>query len=189
MPFKNKGVELLNLPRTLNHSFITSSNLSPLIFLNFETPSVIYTLEKSIQSEIFNFNNFFSSLDLATFVRANSILPCHCADSCFIDKYQGYILTLDLRIIRNNKLIKFFTKRPKYRESISVNIRGARSEPILSLNIYVDNWCTESGIQKSSLSKWKQNVLEFVDDKISELSRRPKYGYFRISDNLELLSK
>ena len=49
---KSKGVILLNLPRIRNHSYVTCSISKE--FLNCETPSLIYTFQKSIQSKIFD---------------------------------------------------------------------------------------------------------------------------------------
>ena len=79
-------------------------------------------------------------------------------------------------ITNNNKLRKFFVKEPKYRDSISVNLKETRSYLIISLNNFIDNWCTKHEIHKSSFSEWKQNVLKLVDAKITELSRQPKYN-------------
>ena len=59
---------------------------------------------------------------------------------------------------------------------MSVNFKKTRSDLILSLNTCIDNWCAKHGIQKSSLSVWKQYVLKLVYDKILELSRQPKYS-------------
>ena len=61
MPLNIKEVELLNLSRNFNHSSVTSS--IPEEIPNFETPPVMYTLKKSIQSGISAFNKFVSSLD------------------------------------------------------------------------------------------------------------------------------
>ena len=52
MSFKTKWGGLLNLPRIFNQTI-------PKETLNFKTPSEIYTLEKFIQSKMFNFNKFF----------------------------------------------------------------------------------------------------------------------------------
>lgn len=104
---KKKRVELRNLPRIPNHASVTSS--FPNELPNFEVTPVAYTLEKSLQSKIFNFCKFILSLNLEVFIRPNSILPCHCTDSYFNDKDHGHILTRDLRITKINKLRKFFT--------------------------------------------------------------------------------
>ena len=57
MSFKTKWGGLLNLPRIFNQTLFTS--FIPKETLNFKTPSEIYTLEKFIQSKIFDFNKFF----------------------------------------------------------------------------------------------------------------------------------
>ena len=40
---------------------------------------------------MFNLNKYASTMDLDAFVSDNLILPCHSADSCFIDKDHGHI--------------------------------------------------------------------------------------------------
>ena len=80
-----------------------------------------------------------SSLDLDVFFSYNSILPCYCADLCFIDRDHGHILAGDLEIFNNNKPTSRFTKGPKYTESMSVILKGARFELILSRNNFIDN--------------------------------------------------
>lgn len=69
MAFKNKGAELLELPKIFNQRSVTSS--IPKELPNFEAPSVIYTLEKSIQSRMFNFNEFVLSFDIDAFMGEN----------------------------------------------------------------------------------------------------------------------
>lgn len=141
----NKEIELLNLPRILNHAFMTFSISKE--FPNFETPFVIYKLGKSIQSKKFNFDRFASSLGLDASV--NSILPCHCVDSCFGNKDHGHILTGDLRITDNNKLKKLFTKVTKYRESMLINFKETRSEIACGLKSSIESWGTKHNIHNS----------------------------------------
>ena len=58
-------------------------------------------------------------------------------------KDHGHILTGDLKII-DNKLRTFHTQVPKYKESISANFKGTRSDLILSLNTCTGNWLTQN---------------------------------------------
>ena len=121
-----KEGELSYLPRILNHSYVTSPILKELAYL--EIPSVIYVSEESIQLNIANFNKFvktnfnkfgYRCISEGQFHLAKSL----CADSHFIDNNRGHILTEDLRIFNKNKLMKRFTKGPKYREIMFVNFK------------------------------------------------------------------
>ena len=125
MHFKNK-VKLLNPPGIFNHTSATSSIPKGLPY--FKTHLSFIHWKKFIQSKVFSFNQFPSSLDLDAFIMNNSILTYNCANSSFKDKDYGNILTRSLRIIDKNKLKKRFTKGLKYRDNMSINIKKTRSD-------------------------------------------------------------
>ena len=81
---------------------IASSNI-PSNINNFDVPTVVYNLEKSVHSRIFNFNKFVSKLNFGRFLQDKTIPPCYCEGSEFIDQHNKHILTDNLS-----------TKGPKY---------------------------------------------------------------------------
>ena len=54
------------------------------IDIKFDDPTVVYSLNNSISSNVFNFYKFIHNLDVKTFLQ-DSILPCNCDGSDFID--------------------------------------------------------------------------------------------------------
>ena len=46
----------------------------------------------------------------------NVTLPCECAGSSFVDKGHYHIISRNLKVITNNKLLKYFSEAPMYRE-------------------------------------------------------------------------
>ena len=63
---------------------------------------------------------------------------------------------------------------------MSINFKETRSKLVFRLKSCIDRWCSKSGIHKSNLSEWKQDVLAFGDDKILGLSRQPRYNTLSI---------
>ena len=113
-PFQIKAWKLNYVP----HNFYDLSVKACLpADIKLEDSTVVYSLTNSIRSKIFNFNKSVSNLDVRGFLQGNTILPCNCSGSRFIDKDHLNIVTGDLRIVGNNKLSTLFTKGPKYRET------------------------------------------------------------------------
>ena len=53
-------------------------------------------------------------VDFKAFLQYKTIRPIIFADSAFIDNDHQYIVTRDLRMVRNNNLRKLFTMGPTY---------------------------------------------------------------------------
>ena len=113
--FENKGVEFINIARILRDLDIVKP--LPSSSVKFPIPMVTYKLTPRISTKFFNFNKFVNNLELDLFLTNPNSLPCKCNNSPFVDKYHKYIVTGDLRIIKNNALRKLFLKGPKYREA------------------------------------------------------------------------
>ena len=61
IPFTNKGMDFIDLPRIFQDKSVTSS--IPNRFQNSEPPIICYKYNKPIRHTIFNFNKFVSDLD------------------------------------------------------------------------------------------------------------------------------
>ena len=108
--FDDRATEFIDLPRMFYDPVIRSNILSNTN--NFEVPTVFYNLEKPIHSRIFNFNKFVFKLDVDRFLQDKNILPWNDVDSEFIIQHHKYILIGNLKIMRENKLMKLLTKGP-----------------------------------------------------------------------------
>ena len=122
--FENKAIELINLARIFHDNDVI--NALPRIPEKFDTPTVVYSLSQPIRSKIFNFNKFSSELDTTAFVKDNSIVPCACQGSSFVDSHHNHVVSGDLRIVKKSKLRKLLTRGPKYREPTPLDWVKAR---------------------------------------------------------------
>ena len=77
-----------------------------------------------------------SSIDIDKFIAS----PCSCAGSRFIDKDHGHILKGDLHIIKSNFLRKLICKRPKYRESKTVDFTLAKDNILDGTDKCIISW-------------------------------------------------
>ena len=66
------------------------------------------------------------NLDLDLFLTNSDSIACKCNNSPFVDRHDKYIVTGDLRNIRNNVLRKLFIKGHKYREVRPINQEKAK---------------------------------------------------------------
>ena len=99
-------------------------------------------------------------------------LPCKCNNSPFVDRYHKYIVTGDLRIIKNNALRKLFIKGPEYREVRPINLEKAKRCILEGLRKCLSSWCYKNGVDKSFFLEWVNNVNVKIDEKMSHLTNK-----------------
>ena len=113
--FHNKGLDFIKLQSILRNREV--SDAFQLGRGEVETPTVVYKLNASIRSKLFNYKETVNAIDTEdgeTF--GTGIIDCGCSNSTFCDPTHGHIITGDLRIIQNQKLRKLITKGPNFRE-------------------------------------------------------------------------
>ena len=110
------------------------------IDIKLDDPTGVYSLIDTIRSKIFDFNKLIRNLDVKAFAQNNSILPCSCEDSDFIDKDHQNILTGDLLIIKNSKLRKLFAKGPKHMVKNTISWEEAKTSIMAGLDDCIDIW-------------------------------------------------
>ena len=103
MSFLNKRVEFINVHNILDDSLVKAFLPTS---IKFGDPTVLYSLTNPIRSKIFHFNKCVSNIDVKAFLQDNTIFPCNCAGTSFIDRDHQHLVTVDLQIIGNNKLRK-----------------------------------------------------------------------------------
>ena len=123
--FDSKALELIRLPRILNLLEVVFQ-LPDKLKNNDNNPTVTYQLSKTIRNKILNYkeavNSIYGDKDVSFCLNTEQ---CDCADCSFCDPHHKYIITGDLRIIKNNKLRKLLTKGPNYREPRTTNFSKA----------------------------------------------------------------
>ena len=129
----------------------------------------VFSLSEPIRSSILNYKKFVKHLDLSTFSCNQKPIQCHCKkyNKTFIDTNCKHILTGDLRIIKNNKLHKLFTKGPKYREPEEIKWDDGKKAIVLELESFIERLSNVKGVSEPYFDNWKHTVLSRIDSKIS----------------------
>ena len=121
MLFDNKGFDYINL-RSILHLDIVK-NLFPDKLKIDEFLSVAYSLGKTLRKKISNYKETAPSSDTNDDVTyGTGIVECDCQQhKDFVDENHDHVLTGDLRILRDSKLIKLFSKGLNFGEAMSIN--------------------------------------------------------------------
>ena len=85
--------------------------------------------------------------------------------STFCDRYHKNVITGNLRIIKNNKLIKSLTKSSNHREPQFINFSKAFYKINTVINSYIEKIATKNKTDIELFQKWKEKVLPKVDRK------------------------
>ena len=142
--FNNKAIDFINIHKILKDNDTLQALPNK---LRDDVPMVVYNLTNTIRSQIFNYKSFVQSLDIDTFLRDESILPCNCHHSPFTDDNHGDIVTGDLNIIPNDKLRKLISKGPKYREPQTFSYSKAKENIVLGIDNCINAWSCKENIQ------------------------------------------
>ena len=173
IPFLNKGVEMINLPEIF-HAPVLSSSFPKEAKDSYVAPTVVYKLDETIHSELFNYTNFVKNLNLNDFVKDPNILPCKCVDSVFKDPFHEHIICGDLSIIENIKLRELFKKGPQYREPVTINFDTPKNDILLAIDTLVTKWSKKHRIHKRLFDSWKFSFSSLLDDRIDKLKNTTK---------------
>ena len=168
--FENRGVEFVNIARSLRDSDIVKS--LPSSSVKFPMPMVTQKLTPPKSTKFFNFNKFVNNLDLDLFLTNPDSLPCKCNNSPFTDRHHKHIVTGDLRIIRNNALRKLFIKGPKYREVRPINLEKAKRCILEGFDNWISSWCYKNGVDKFFFLEWTNSVKVKIDERMSHLTNK-----------------
>ena len=171
IPFSSKAFDFINLPSILRSN--SCLNLIPNGMTNEDIPMVVYSLNKPIRSDIFNYTDFVSSLNLDTIHENPVPCVCHKFDSKYIDSHHHHILTGDLSIISNIQLRDLISKGPKYRVPTKIDFNAAVSNIINSIDVFIDNICSKKAqINKVDIILWRDEVIKLVSIKVFNVSTR-----------------
>ena len=151
--FDNKALEIVNLAKIFKSPKILET--IPSVAKGFQTPTVVYTMREAIGSKIFNFNNFSTSLDVKSFLKDPTILPCSCENSRYKDSYHNHIITGDLRIVDDIGLRKLLSRGPKYREAKQLDFESAKKEIVKGVENCIKAYCESHHLDKAVLMHGK----------------------------------
>ena len=156
----------------LNSKIINNKNVQknlPTQFNKTDQISTVYTLTKTIRSEILNHKEFIETLDTKTILDNMNNLPCNGTTSPFTDPNPEHIVTGDIHIVQNNKLRKLLCKGPKYREPVSINFSNCKTGIKDSLTKFSSNSCNKKGVPVKCFTQRINLVMEKVNKKIKNL--------------------
>lgn len=126
-----------------------------------------------MRSKIFNFDEFFLNPVVKSFPQGNSILLCSCGGSDLKKKYHQHKVTGNLRITKNNKLRKLFTKGTKYREKDDISWEGAKASIMEGFNDFFDHiWGYDSAPSMADLFLHHYKNEWLLDTKRRDLQKR-----------------
>ena len=165
--FDNKAIDFINVQKILRDKEVLKS--LP-VHLRNDTPMVVYELTNSIHSKLFNYKKFVQSFDVDSFLVDNTILPCECEQSPFINHDHNHIITGNLDIINDSKLRHLVAKGPKYREPGQFSHEKAKLEIMKGIDNCIKSWSNKIGLSLEVFKDWKDKINLKIDDRISTLA-------------------
>ena len=107
--FVNKGIDDIHLNKILKSSEVIAT-LPTKLKGEKDIPVATMKLSPPIRSKILNYRETVSSLDIVvdddvSFVR--NLPSCECESSEFCDPHHHHVITGDLRVVSNQKLVNF----------------------------------------------------------------------------------
>ena len=167
--FNNKALDVINIRRILRDKDILNALPSN---LRQDSPTIVYELTDTIRSKLFNYKKFVQSIDVDSFLSDDTILPCDCENSPFLNHDHGHIISGDLNIIPNLKLRNLISKGPKYREPLPFSLSRAKDEIIIGLDRCIESWSNKSKLATVAFKDWRQMILHRIDEIISGIPRK-----------------
>ena len=118
-------MEFINLPQIIRSKH--SKKNMPSVLTDEDIAMVVYSLSQPIRSRILNHKKFVTELDLDQFIENKDTVKCHCYEynTLLLKNERGHLLTGSLKIIKNNKPRKLFSKGPKYCEPEQIDFGSA----------------------------------------------------------------
>ena len=181
VPFNNKAIDFINIHKILKDNDVCSALPEA---LRDDIPTVVYTLTNTIRSRIFNYKEFVQSLDVDRFLRDETILPCDCLHSPYIDMNHEHILTGDLNIVDNINLRNLISKGPKYREPQHFSYDKAKDNIALGIENCIDAWSTKKDIPVVTFQNWKNIIMDKINARIQHLTHTRKFKRSNIKHSL-----
>ena len=179
--FSNKAIDFINIHKILRDKDVRSSLPN---HLRKDTPTVIYKLTDTIRTKLFNYKDFVQSIDVDAFLADNSILPCDCQQSAFVNSDHGHVISGDLNIVNDVKLRHLISKGPKYREPLPFSYAKAKLDIMTVIENCIDDWSMKEGIPKAAFLDWKHTIANRIEDRIKSSiknKRRTQTSVFKNS--------
>ena len=163
LTFKSKAFDFINSPKILRwkevcDNFPSNLDVSDMLM-------VVYNLNASIRSTLFNYKQFILHVNIDEFVKDPNSIKCSCNknDNSFINNCYGHIITGNLNTVNNEQLRQLISKGPKYREPKPICFQEAREELQTGIDQFIDTISNDKGIHKNHFSEWKSHVRSLIN--------------------------
>ena len=110
LTFKSKAFDFINSPKILRwkevcDNFTSNLDVSDMLM-------VVYNLNASIRSTLFNYKQFILHVNIDEFVKDPNSIKCSCNknDNSFINNCYGHIITGNLNTVNNEQLRQLISK-------------------------------------------------------------------------------
>ena len=173
--FNNKALDFININSILRSNDVVNTLPTN---LRSDSPTVVYQLTDTIRSKLFNYKEFVQSIDVDAFLADNSILPCDCEHSSFVNGHHGHVMSGDLNIVQDRKLRTLLAKGPKYREPLPFSCDRAKDEILVGLDACIDSWSSKANVDKVVFRDWRNTIGECIDRRILSLDRSKRKGQY-----------
>ena len=187
--FNNKAMDFINIHKIMRDKDTVASLPHD---LRNDIPTVIYKLTDSIRSKLFNYKEFVQTIDVDAFIQDNTILPCDCAGSPFVDPDHNHILTGDLNIVSDSKLRGLIAKGPKYREPLPFSFDKAKAEILLGLDNCIETWSSKTKLSNVLFQDWKSTIAAKIDKRIFAFqpnkNKNKRHSILKLPPSKECLS-
>ena len=123
---KSKAFVFINIPKILRSKEVCDNR--PSNFNISDIPMVVYNLNPSIRSTLFDYKQFALHLNTNEFLKDRNSIKCSCKkyDNSFINNNCGHVITGNLNIVNKERLRQLIAKGPKYREPKQICFEEAR---------------------------------------------------------------
>ena len=173
--FNNKAIDFINLQRILRNKDVVNAlprNLRK------DSPMVVSRLSNTIRSKLFNYKKFVQSIDVNSFLNDNTLFPCDCQNSPFINQDHQHIITGNLEIVSDIKLRKLISKGPNYREPVPFSCSKGKEEILKGIDNCITAWSNKEGLAVGAFSDWKHMITSRIDDRILALANNRRQHSF-----------
>ena len=148
--FRNKGIEMLNLPRI----FRNKSLKSYVNFLDIKEPTVVYKGTKNISDKLYNYNAVIKD-------EKPSDCICHMYAE-FVHPDCGHVVTGDVGLIKHEALRTLFTKGPSYREPRTIDFDKNCEFVIKHVESILEKWGKKEKLDVVCFKGWFHEFCNLV---------------------------
>ena len=112
---------------------------------------VVYNLNCSIRSTLFNNKKFVLHLNIDQFLKDPNSIKCCCNkyDNSFINNHYGHIIMGNLNIVNDERLRQLVSKGPKYQEPKQICFGEAREEIQTGIDQFIERISNDKDIHKN----------------------------------------